>query len=198
MHQSPIVVLSEQESQWIQGLKAGDENALEKIFHQYYRYLVVTAYHYLKDDGMAKDLVQDVFFKIWEKRSTLNIDQSLKAFLRRSVINRCIDELRKKRIQWDLIEESPAMEMSGSQDGQSAMETTELKKVVQDAIATLPDRCRLIFMMSRTDEMSHQEISDALDISKKTIENQITKAIKVIRIAVRDYGMIWIVLWINI
>jgi len=177
--------LAEEES-WLKMLAADDQRGMELIFNRYYKYLVVTAYNYLKDDGRAKDLVQDVFFKFWEKRSTLSIDTSLKAFLRRSVVNRSIDELRKKRIKWEEeVSDVNAPIATGNIDRK--LETSELEAVIHRAIDTLPEKCKLVFSLSRFEDMSHAEISEALGISKKTIENQITKALKVLRSAVDQY-----------
>jgi len=180
-----------EEKQWMAMLSRDEEQGLELIFNRYYKYLVVTAYNYLKNDEAAKDLVQDVFFKFWEKRSTIRIDSSLRAFLRRSVVNRSIDEIRKKRIRWD--EEITDINAPVDQSNiQKDIETSELQAVINSAIESLPEKCKLVFSLSRFENMSHKEIATALDISTKTIENQITKALKVIRSAVDQYGIVFI------
>jgi len=178
-------LLAEEQS-WLKMMASGDQKAMELIFHRYYKYLVVTAYNYLNDNDRAKDLVQDVFFKFWEKRGSLSIDTSLKAFLRRSVVNRSIDELRKKKIKWEEeVSDTNAPIATNNIDRQ--LETSELEKVIHHAIDTLPEKCKLVFSLSRFEDMSHAEISEALGISKKTIENQMTKALKVLRAAVDAY-----------
>jgi len=180
-----------EEKQWMAMLSRDEEQGLELIFNRYYKYLVVTAFNYLKNDEAAKDLVQDVFFKFWEKRSTIRIDSSLRAFLRRSVVNRSIDEIRKKRIRWD--EEITDINAPVDQSNiQKDIETSELQAVINSAIESLPEKCKLVFSLSRFENMSHKEIATALDISTKTIENQITKALKVIRSAVDQYGIVFI------
>lgn len=190
-------LLAEEQS-WLKLMASDDQKAMELIFNRYYKYLVVTAYNYLKDDDRAKDLVQDVFFKFWEKRSTLSIDTSLKAFLRRSVVNRSIDELRKKRIKWEEeVTDANAPIATGNIDRQ--LETSELEQVIHRAVDSLPEKCKLVFSLSRYEDMSHGEISEALGISKKTIENQITKALKVLRAAVDVYKgvVIWLLAMIQ-
>jgi len=178
-----------EEQGWITLLATDDERGLELIFNKYYKYLVVTAYNYLKDDEAAKDLVQDVFFRFWEKRSTISIDTSLKAFLRRSVVNKSIDEIRKKRIRWDeeITDANAPVERSNIQ---RVLETSELQSIIDKAIDSLPERCRVDFSLSRLEQKSHKEIAEALGISTKTIENQITKALKVIRSAVDKYSTV--------
>lgn len=191
------LLLAEEQS-WLRMMASDDQRAMELIFNRYYKYLVVTAYNYLKDDNLAKDLVQDVLFKFWEKRSSLSIDTSLKAFLRRSVVNKSIDELRKKRIKWEE-EVTDANAPIATDNIDRQLETSELEKVIHKAIDSLPEKCKLVFSLSRFENMSHGEISEALGISKKTIENQITKALKVLRSAVDIYKgvVVWFLVLIQ-
>ncbi len=168
-------------------LQKEDERAMERIFDTYYAYLVKTAYHVLIDQHQAKDLVQDVLFHFWSKRATLSIESGLKAYLRRSVVNRSIDQIRRKK-RFGVAEEiTDYNQASTAVSTQEMMETSDLQSVIMTAIDSLPERCKLVFSLSRFEDMSHQEISDQLDISKKTIENQMTKALKTIRKAIQHY-----------
>ena len=189
-------ISNEQAQTWLSGLRAGDEQALEHLFHHYYRYLVVTAYNLLQDDQRAKDLVQDVFFHLWTKRTELQVDRSLKAYLRRSVVNRSIDELRRsKRIQWQGDWQDDTISSSGL-EAEEELAVADLQLVVNRAIDRLPKRCKTIFSLSRFEHFSNQEIADQLDISIKTVENQMTKALKVIRSAVERYqSAFWLIYW---
>ncbi len=157
------------------------------IFNRYYKYLVVTAYNLLHDDHRAKDIVQDVFFDLWKKRDNLNIHGSLKSYLRKVVVNRCIDEVRriKRRGRPEEVQDfnQPALNYSP----ESQLEAEELQQTINRAIDGLPDRCRTVFTLSRLEGLSHKEISAELGISLKTIENQMTKALKIIREAVSKY-----------
>lgn len=168
-------------------LHANDEQAMEHIFDTYYSYLVTTAYHVLMDQHQAKDLVQDVLFHFWTKRDSLTIESGLKSYLRRSVVNRSIDQIRRKK-RFGVAEEITDYNQASTEvSTQELLETSDLQSVVMAAIDSLPERCKLIFSLSRFEDMSHQEIADQLDISKKTIENQMTKALKTIRKAIQHY-----------
>ena len=168
-------------------LQQEDERAMEQIFDAYYKYLVKTAYHVLMDEHQAKDLVQDVLFNFWLKRDTIQIETGLKSYLRRSVVNRSIDQIRRKKrfgIPEEITDFSQASEEASAQE---VLETSDLNETILAAIGTLPERCKLIFSLSRFEDLSHREIAEKLDISTKTIENQMTKALKTIRRAVNQY-----------
>ena len=170
-------------------IRAGDQTAFDNLFRQYYRYLVVVAFRYLKDDHRAKDMVQEVFLDFWKRRDTIRIEQSIKAFLRRAVVNNCLSTLRKnQRID---LKDSPDTNIFSLQDKVDQIyEYKELEEVVEAAVRSLPERCQLIFRMSRQENLSHKEIAEKLDISTKTIENQMTKALKIIREALKKYGLL--------
>ena len=179
-----------EEKQWLGMLVNGEEEGLSLIFNKYYKYLVITGFKIIHDDHRAKDIVQDVFFKLWENRAKLNIQSSLKSYLRKAVSNKCIDHIRKnKKIHW-----KEDLENSSIPDAYNSiieeMEASELQKIINEAIQKLPNRCREVFSLSRFENMSHKEIAVELDISVKTIENQITKALKFIRKAVHSVNIL--------
>lgn len=175
------------EEQLLQLLQTEDERAMELIFDAYYAYLVKAAYHVLMDEHRAKDLVQDVLFNFWSKRDQLQLQSGLKAYLRRAVINRSIDQIRRKK-RFGVPEEITDYNMTDTTAStQELLETSDLKQTILQAVNRLPEKCKLIFTLSRFENLSHKEIAEQLDISKKTIENQMTKALKVIRQAVQQY-----------
>ena len=168
-------------------LKQEDERAMERIFELYYDGLVKKAYHVLMDAHQAKDLVQDVLFNFWVKRETISIETGLKAYLRRAVDHRSIDQIRRKKrfgVPEEITDFSQASEEASAQE---VLENSDLNQTILAAIGSLPERCKLIFSLSRFEDLSHREIAEKLDISTKTIENQMTKALKTIRQAVNKY-----------
>ncbi len=181
-------VTSEMEKEWIRGLQQGDEKALQSIFNQYYKYLLVSAYNIVGDNAKAKDLVQDVFFEIWKKRSQIDIQFSLKAYLRKAVVNRGLNYLKMhQRIDWgDDHFDTQAPDQTASPH--TLVETSDLQTVINETINNLPPKCKTIFTLSRFEKIAHKEIAQQLDISTKTIENHITKALKLIRSAVDKYN----------
>lgn len=187
------LIKAEQEHSWIQGLKEGKEPALKGIFNHYYKYLLVTAYHIVNDNEKAKDLVQDVFFELWKKREQLQI-QSLKPYLRQAIVNKGLNYLKaNKRFDWGE-EALPSDPLLTKNSPQEQLETEDLQTMLNHTISQLPNKCRTIFLLSRYEYYSHKEIASMLDISTKTIENQLTKALKIIRAAVAKYHRLGMIL----
>jgi len=178
---------------WLDLLKKDDDAGLKSIFDRYYKYLVVTAFKVLNDDTQARDIVQDVFFDFWKKRHQLDINISLKAYLRRAVVNRCIDYLRSKKRIGISAEITEYNQPTDSFSIQHTLETNDLQAALQAAIDSMPERCREVFSLSRFEDLSHKQIAEKLNISTKTIENQMTKALKILRIALEKYRTLVVV-----
>jgi len=163
-------------------MSEGDQSAFQKLFNTNYKYLVAVAYRYFKDEARSKDIVQDAFVALWNKRNVLEIEIGLKPYLSRAVVNKSLNEIkRSKKIAH--MENETLPEPSVEPLGLEKLALKEKQKQIQTAINSLPERCRLIFSLSRFEELSHKEIAEKLDISTKTIENQITKALKILRTA---------------
>lgn len=177
------------ETELFQKMKSGDERAFDQLFREYYKYLVVIAYQYLKDEHASKDAVQEVMCDLWRRRDVIKIEYSLKYFLRRAVINRCLATARKNN-RISLEEDAGVNQSTADNATEAAYQMKELNEVLEGAYAKLPERCLLIFKMSRHQGLSHKEIAAKLNISTKTIENQMTKALKIIRAALKEYGAI--------
>lgn len=177
---NPHNVTSEQ--QWLAALRAGDESALRRIFDLHYALLISDIYRIVPDEDTCQDLAQEVFVELWRKRSELDIHTSLRAYLRRAAVNRALNYLKSNR---RFVREEPEQltrtaDMS-ERDIRDKMEQETLEGALHAAIETLPEKCRVVFSLSRFEQMSHREIAEQLGISIKTIENQITKAMKILR-----------------
>ena len=157
----------------------------DSLFNAYYPRLLLYAIKVIQNKEQAEEIVQDVFMRFWLNSGGKKINYSIKAYLFRSVLNACIDfqqkeeTLRKRNhtltIPSDIIEfEDPVL-------------LEELNVAVKLAIEKLPDKCKEIFTLSREEGFSNKEISQKLDVSVKTVENQITRAIKKIKINISDY-----------
>jgi RNA polymerase sigma-70 factor (ECF subfamily) len=168
-------------------LSADDESALDLLFDHYYGFLCNVVFRVINDAVYAEDIVQEMFTDIWHKRHEINIKTSLRAYLRRAAVNRSLNHIRKQRMKFDETEEAVISIEAQDVDGQMGMERDELEKRIFDCIENLPPKCKLIFGMSRFENMSYQEIADSLDISIKTVENQISKALKLLRQTVQHY-----------
>ena len=128
----------------------------------------------------AEEVVNDVFVGIWERHNEMFSDPGLKSYLFRAVKNRCLNNIKRQRLPFDEIpEEMPvASKDHGALDQLEAKEMSERITLVIDK---LPTKCRQVFLMSRMDEMSYKEIAELMDISPKTVENQIGIALKFLR-----------------
>lgn len=173
------------DDQLIVRIKRNDKKAFQILFERYFKVLLASAVNMLKDIDAAKDVTQDVFLKLWNKRATLNIPSPPIAYLKRAVINQALNQIKsKKRFVADdeLIskqsEETTAIETLKAQD---------LSAVMKKALDTLPEGCRTIFVMRRLEGMRVKEIAEQLAISPKTVENQLTKALKVLKNAIQPY-----------
>ena len=166
-------------------LEKDDELAISLIFRAYYSYLCKAAYKIIPDSNLAEDLSQEVFFELWRKKGQLQVNTSLKAYLRRAVVNRALNYIRDQKIKF--ADENPYPLPSREANAGQQMEADELQQRIDEAIDRLPARCRIVFVLSRFEDMTYQQIGDALDISVKTVENQISKALRILREALGPF-----------
>jgi RNA polymerase sigma-70 factor (ECF subfamily) len=165
---------------WLVQLQTDDRSALRAIFDAQYENVCRVIFRFVHDPGLSEDLAQEVFVRLWEKRHQIHIDSNLPAYLRRMAANEALAYLRKKTRF--LADELPAQlpgQTTPAADTQ--YEATELSQLITATINGLPPRCRTIFQLSRFEELTYQEIADRLDISIKTVENQMGKALKILR-----------------
>lgn len=180
----------------LSGLKSGEEAVFRFLFDQYYRSLVAFANKFLGDSDTSRSVVQDVFVMLYDKREELNIHTNLKSHLFQSVRNRCLNILKHDKMKR---EHHQRIYDSGQEAEQpfESLEYAELEKCIATAINELPDQCRKIFRMSRYEGVPNQEIADQLTISKRTVETQISKALKRIRDELKHSGLLdngWLLL----
>ncbi|MCP4443261.1 MAG: RNA polymerase sigma-70 factor [Aureispira sp.] len=157
------------------------QKQFKSVYDQYFNSLGNYAMAILKDRDAAQDAVQEVFVDLWKKRNDLKIKTSLQAYLTRAVKFKCIDFIRKSQTQQRHINESQASPIAVQEDPYKEDEQQELKQQLSYAIAQLPTKCRKVFLMSRVDGLTYKEIAEDLEISPKTVENQISRALKLLR-----------------
>lgn len=189
------------ETQDLQRLRQGDTEALRRLFDRHYPLLLGDIYAYLPDEDTCKDLAQDVFVELWRKREEIDIHTSLRAYLRRAAVNRALNRIKSNRrtVLEDTADWQDRADTSQRDIGQKH-EQEHLETVLHRAIEQLPEKCRLVFSLSRFEHLSHREIADQLGISTKTIENQITKAMRLLREAMLAHRhlspvVIWVLKW---
>lgn len=175
-------------------IQAKDGHIFETYYKENYKYFFLGACNYVKDAGLAQEIVNDVFIKIWEDAAKIRIESSLKAYIYRAVINRSLNAMDKnKRVRQEQKELSRLPEATVES---RQMEDNELKLRLYQAIDQLPEQCRKVFRMSRFEGLRQQEIADQLDISIKTVKNHITHALKQLNRVLGDWNSIplWIVI----
>ncbi len=185
------------EQQWLAALRAGDEAVLRQIFDRHYPTLLSDIYRILPDEDTAQDIAQEVFVELWRKRFELDIHTSFRAYLRRAAVNRALNHLKtSRRIVFDEPENRSHAADTSARDIRHKQQQEILEDALHAAIEALPEKCRIVFSLSRFENMSHREIAEQLGISVKTIENQITKAMKLLREAlVRHPDLSSVVIW---
>ena len=176
------VSATDTDTELFDALRNGEASALDELFRRYYVSLCRTSIRLVRDEATAEDVVQEFFAQMWTKRTGLPANTTaVGSYLRTSVRNRSLNYLRdRKRIPVDDDELPEVPADRGLQPG-AVLENEELQQRINDAIDRLPERCRLIFVMSKIEDMSHREIAAGLDISVKTVENQMTRAYKFLR-----------------
>ena len=155
------------------------ERALSLIYDKYIDFLAKELYFFTKNKEEAEDIIQDLFLELWKKKKHLaNINMSLKYYLKKAAFNRAINKVKKQKYFEDLDADDVKRQLFEEEAG---LEVKELDNKIKGEIDRLPARCRTIFVMSRYEDMSYKEIAAKLEVSIKTVENQISKALKILR-----------------
>ena len=174
-----------------------DKVSFEHLFRNYFSPLCLFGMKYLKDMDTTKEIVHDVFVNIWSKRNELDLNKSLKTYLFTSVYNRSLNYIRDQK-KFKGVEELRSEHHEQSFfDASAELEGKELQGQIQKAIDSLPERTRKIFVMNRFEGFKYKEIAEKLEISQKTVEAQISSALKVLREKLRIYLELAILLWIT-
>ncbi len=182
-------------------LTLDNKEVFEHLFRTYYHQLCRFSMKYVREKEATEEIVQDIFLYLWEKRHSLNITQSLKAYLYTATRNRSLNYIKanisRVEISGDLAEEDqPLYDPQTSQ-----LDPQDLKRIISEAIEMLPPRCRAIFDLSKNAGLTYQEIAEELEISKKTVEAQMSIALKKLRETLKpawDKIILTLVLWLNI
>jgi len=169
----------------ITALKSGSEKAFTEIYNKYWKKLLAISYHILKDKEQAQEVVQEVFISIWNNRKEIEID-SIEGYLATAVKYSTFKVIYKNK---RLNEIEQGLQQADSYLEDDKIEARFLKDYLDGVIEKLPEKCRIIFKLSRETYLTNQEISDNLNISVKTVEAHITRAIKILRINLSKVGL---------
>ncbi|MCS3800297.1 RNA polymerase sigma-70 factor [Niastella sp. OAS944] len=176
-------------------LSADSEQEFEQLFKDHFKSLYAYAFTILKNEAIAEETVQNVFYKIWEKKVPDNIQTSLKAYLYKAVYHESLNYLKHQKIKarYQLHVMQQTNNHNDHQGASRKILVKELEEKLRDAMNALPQQCRTIFQLSRFEGLKYQEIADQLGISVKTVENQMGKALKQLRVKLIDYLPIFLV-----
>lgn len=180
------------DQQILQHLAKSDARAFDFIYQKYFQKLYGAAYKRLQNRELTEEVVQELFISLWERRSELTISGTLDSYLFSSIKYLTIAQFKKNNL-FEQYSSTLIPEENDLNFTEEMVAFDELNEAYQKALTTLPERCREVFVLKRTG-LSQREISEKLDISEKTVENQMTKALKILRDALRDYTAISILL----
>src|SRR5690606_12417246 len=173
------------DKRWVASLKRGDREAFAVIYEYYWKKLLAVSFQHTKDKEMAEGIVQDVFISLWQRRNNLEIE-SLSSYLATAVKFSTFKTLYRMRRQ-EMIRDA-VLPKDDHQLDEQVIDVRFLQEYVDGIVEKLPERCKLVFQLSRKEQKSHQEIAEELRISEKAVEANITRAVKVLRINLRRVG----------
>ena len=182
-------------------IKSGEESSFEKVYRFYYPRLIYFAKQYVLDAKASKNIVQDVFAELWDKRSSLSEDTNLNAWLFTVTKNKSLKSIShiKSQRNYDNYLKSRQLEVnfkSLSEFDTSDLVFDELQSQIKTAIEKLTPACRKVFEMSRFEDKKNKEIAEELNLSIKTVETQISKALRSLKADLKDYLPLFYILYL--
>lgn len=185
-----------EEKYLIAGLRNKDKTVFDFIFNYYYSGLCAYSLRYISEKETVEDIVQDFFVSLWLKNSQIIITGSIKSYLFTSVKNRCFDYLKHYKVE-ERFSKNILQSVDDSEENNFDLYVeTELREAISAGLEKLQPRCREIFEMSRFKGMKNQEIAEQLNISKRTVELQISLALKTLRLELKDFLPAWLLIWL--
>ncbi|WP_438711986.1 RNA polymerase sigma-70 factor [Aquimarina muelleri] len=175
---------------FIKNINEGNKKAFKILFELYYSKLLYVAQNYVSNKEDAEEIVQDVFVKIWKKRKS--ISANINGYMFKVTKNSCLDYLRSQKTKLSSVNNTLQLEAflnykALADDISSSIIEKELEQKILRSINLLPEKCKEVFIKSRIDGLKNKEISGELDISVKTVENHMSKALKHMRLHLREF-----------
>ncbi|RPE12882.1 RNA polymerase sigma-70 factor [Chitinophaga lutea] len=161
-----------------------DLRTFERLFKEHHPHCIAFAVHYTGDPYDAEEVVQLVFAQLWEKRATIEITGSERSYLFTAIRNTAISQWRKQSVR---SEKETSFGQMQEVEVHFSLQAKELEKRLEQALVKLPERCREVFLLSRRQQLKYAEIAAVMDISVKTVENQMGKALKILHQELKEY-----------
>ncbi len=164
-----------------------EKQEFEILFRAHFKALAGFAKKYVNDIDVAKGIVHEVFMKLWEKRSEIDTNQSVKSYLYTGVYNRSLNYIRDNKKFDKSGEQADIPEQKENWDISNEMTASEIQLKIDKTLQDLPEKCRQVFEMSRYEDLKYREIAEKLDVSVKTVETHMSKALKALRKNLAEY-----------
>ena len=177
----------------LNALNESNVAAFDEIYQRYWADMFRSAYALLKDREASMDILQEVFIWLWQHKEDIQIVSSLKTYLSSSVYYKAANYIRQGKIRRAFFEELKAMPIEQAEEDQ--MEIKELKSLIIHHTNQLPEKCRQIYYLSRNEHLTNKEIATKMDISVKTVENQMTIALRRLRTSLKKV-VLWLVFFL--
>ena len=183
-----LISARHEEHRWMQEIRQGDVRAFENLYRRYYTDLTGFLLRYVRDGAIAEELYQDIFLQVWRRRQAWRPRGTVKSFLYRAARNRAIDHLRRqqRKLSWIEHEQARLRHLDANQPDLELC-YREFAEALEVAVAEMPERRRLVFVLSREHHLTYHEIADVLGISVKTVETQMGRALRVLRQVLATY-----------
>ena len=180
--------MNQSEEQLIERVKQGDEAAFGVLFEKYQPMLYRAVYYRARNESLARDVVQETFLKVWINRQKLVPKLAFYAYLSKLSKNLVLDHYKREEVRTRHKDHVAFLEERPNRDPEQDLQHDAFQKKIRDVVDTkLPEKCRVIFLLSRVEGLSNQEIADTLSVTKKTVENQLYRALKILRKKCEEY-----------
>jgi len=187
LHQADYTKRISEELFILKRMADGDHHALRFFFDKYYDELCNYVNLYLRDRSVSEDIVQDIFIYFWEKRETIRMDSSVKYYLLRAARNKFLNHIRDEKSHQIIQNAVWSKSDKFINPNYNLLDINEIEKIIKSSIDNLPPRCREVYLLHKNEDFSYKEIASKMDISEKTVENQMTIAIKKLKEQLAPY-----------
>ena len=183
-----------EEEKLLEAFLQGDQQAFSQLFKLHYEGACRYVIRLVKDEDTTEEIVQSTFVNLWDKREMISSDITFKSYLFRSAYNTALNYLKHRKVMTTYVNKKQDNFGVSKQSYVSYQPDFEIQQRINDALDTLPPQCQKVFRMSREEGLKYHEIADELGISKKTVEVHMGKALKMLRVRLKDYLTIFILL----
>ena len=180
--------MSIDEKKLIRNVKNSRKSSFQKLFFQFHDQLFRFVVYRVQDTDIARDITQETFLRVWEKRESLQPEKSFFSLLARISTNLCYDHFRYNEVRLRNRDSIPQYGISHFDNPEEVVQAQAIEKIIRKLVnEKLPQKCRIIFILSRIEGLSNQEISLKLGLSIRTVENQIYRALKILKKYMQKY-----------